>query len=222
VLFLSSGEISIADKVAEDGRGRRVTAGQQVRVVDIPADAGAALGSFEDLHGFESADAFARHLRKAAGEHYGTAGRAFLAEVATKLEEASQAVGGFKADFIKEHCPVGADGQVSRVAARFALVAAAGELATTLGIVPWDRDEAVKAAAACLKAWLEARGGIEPAEMMTGISQVRQFIERHGEARFAPWDNGDDKRLTINRAGFRRSDGNGRRRVFRAARSVAV
>ena len=209
LLFLSSGEIGVADKVAEDGRGRKLAAGQQVRVIDIPADAGAALGSFEHLHGFESADAFARHLKHAAGEHYGTAGRAFLAEVAGKLDAVREAVAGFKADFVKEHCPAGADGQVSRVAARFALVAAAGELATALGIVPWERGEAVKAAAACLRAWLEARGGIEPAEVTAGIAQVRQFIERHGEARFAPWGGEDGDRPTINRAGFRKPDGNG-------------
>jgi putative DNA primase/helicase len=209
LLFLSSGEIGIADKVAEDGRGRKLAAGQQVRVIDIPADAGVGFGSFENLHGFESADALARHLKHAAEEHYGTAGRAFLAEVATKLEEVRNAVAGFKADFVREHCPAGADGQVSRVAARFALVGAAGELATAVGIVPWGRGEALKAAAACLRAWLEARGGIQPAEVTAGLAQVRQFIERHGEARFAPWGGDDGDRPTINRAGFRKSDGAG-------------
>ncbi len=52
LLFLSSGEISLADKIAEDGRGRRIAAGQEVRIVDIAADAGAGLGIFENLHGF--------------------------------------------------------------------------------------------------------------------------------------------------------------------------
>jgi uncharacterized protein (DUF927 family) len=78
-----------------------------------------------------------------------------------------------------------------------------------LGIVPWERDEAVKAAAACLRAWLEARGGIEPAEVTAGIAQVRQFIERHGEARFASWGGEDSDRPTINRAGFRKPGGDG-------------
>ena len=58
-LFLSSGEISLADKLAEDGRNISLAAGQQVRVIDIPADAGAGYGLFEHLHGFTSADAFA-------------------------------------------------------------------------------------------------------------------------------------------------------------------
>ena len=42
VLFLSSGEVGLAEKVAENGNRRRSTAGQQVRIVDVPADAGAS------------------------------------------------------------------------------------------------------------------------------------------------------------------------------------
>ena len=46
--------------------------------------------------------------------------------------------------------------------------------------------------------------------MSAGIAQVRQFIERHGESRFAPWDQGTDTHpRTIDRAGFRKSDGEG-------------
>ncbi len=78
LLFLSSGEIGLSDKVAEDGRGKRLSARQQVRVVDIPADPGASLGLFEELHGFSSAEALATHLRTAAASVYGTAARTFV------------------------------------------------------------------------------------------------------------------------------------------------
>ena len=211
VLFLSSGEIGIAEKVAEDGRGRKVAAGQQVRVLDLPAEAGAGLGLFENLHGFPSADAFARHLKQAAGEHYGTAALSFLAAVTARLDHVQEAVAAFKGEFIAEHCPTGADGQVSRAAIRFALVAAGGELAAALGIVPWERDEAGRAVATCFRAWIEARGGIEAAEVAAGIAQVRRFIEQHGDSRFTPWNTADKDgdRPTINRAGFRRPDGEG-------------
>ena len=39
-------------------------------------------------------------------------------------------------------CPKGADGQVRRVARRFALVATAGEMAISFGVVPWPKDTA--------------------------------------------------------------------------------
>jgi uncharacterized protein (DUF927 family) len=45
LLFLSSGEISLEQKVQEDGR--RYMAGQAVRIITLPADAGAGLGLFE-------------------------------------------------------------------------------------------------------------------------------------------------------------------------------
>ena len=154
LLFLSSGEVGLADKIAEDGRGRRAAAGQQVRIVDIAADAGAGLGLFEDLHGFASADAFARHLKMAAGEHYGLAWRAFMRLLTKDFDAIAPTVSGYRDEFIAENCPKGADGQVSRVAARFGLVAAGGEMATAFGVLPWEPGEATKAAARCFADWL--------------------------------------------------------------------
>ena len=79
LLFLSTGETGLAAKMQEGGR--RARAGQEVRVVEIPADAGAGRGLFENLHGFASGDALARHLRLAAEQHKGHAARAFLDEI---------------------------------------------------------------------------------------------------------------------------------------------
>jgi uncharacterized protein (DUF927 family) len=212
VLFLSSGEISLADKIAEDGRGRRAVAGQQVRIVDIGADAGAGLGLFEDLHGFESADAFARHLKMAASQHYGWAWREFLRLLTKDFDAIAPTVNGYRDEFLAEFCPKGADGQVSRVATRFSLVAAGGEMATAFRVLPWEPGEATAAAARCFKDWLAARGGIKPAEESEAVSMVRRFIELHGTSRFEAM--GDlahrdgagaviEQRI-INRVGFRR------------------
>jgi len=88
VMLLSSGEIALADKIAEDGRGKKMTAGQQVRVVDVPADAGAGLGLFEDLHDFPSGKALSKHIVAAATTRvYGTAGRALLAAIMPQLDD---------------------------------------------------------------------------------------------------------------------------------------
>ena len=218
LLFLSSGELSLADKIAEDGRGRRVAAGQQVRIVDIAADAGAGFGIFENLHGFPSGDAFSRHLKMAASEHYGIASGAFLELLTRDFDAIAPTVIGYRDEFIAENCPKGADGQVSRVAARFGLVAAGGEMATAFGVLPWEPGEATRAAAKCFSDWLAARGGVEPAEEREGISAVRRFIEMHGASRFEPMGdlihrNGVGEAIDLriqNRAGFRRRvDGGG-------------
>ncbi|MGB8841318.1 MAG: DUF927 domain-containing protein, partial [Aliidongia sp.] len=113
-LFLSNGEISLAAKIEEDGRGRRAMAGQAVRVVDLPADAGAGLGMFEQLHGFASADAFARHLKAATAGTYGHAASKLLAAIVRDIPGTIEAVRQVQAGFAREQCPAGCDGQVTR------------------------------------------------------------------------------------------------------------
>ncbi len=213
-LFLSTGEISIADKIAEEGRGGRAKAGQEVRVVDIPADAGASCGMFESLHGIESGDAFSRAVRDAAKDaYYGTAGPAFVERLCSDIEIAVEIVKGLKRDFTTGLKLGDVDGQVSRVADRFGLVAAVGELAAAYGLTGWSKGEAIQAVAKCFHAWLDARGGTEAAEIRDGIAKVRLFIEQHGQSRFCSW-HGEDRNTVIARAGFWRDSEAGREYYF--------
>jgi uncharacterized protein (DUF927 family) len=203
LLFLSSGEIGLADKIAEDMRGRRVTAGQYVRVVDLPAATG-VYGLFEDLHGFADAGSFARHLVEAASQFYGTAARAFINKIAPELEGLREAVAEAVRSFVSANCPEGSDGQVERIAGRFGLIGAAGEIAAGLQIVPWEAGAARTAAETCFAACLSNRGGIEAAEIRDGINAVRTFLSAHCTSRFlAPWDDGENGKI-MNLAGFRR------------------
>jgi uncharacterized protein (DUF927 family) len=202
-LFLSTGEVALADKMAEVGR--RARAGQEVRLADIPADAGLGLGIFETLHDFKDPAALADHLRLAAGRHYGLPIRSFLEIICqSDFQELAETIGKCREYFTARACPVTADGQVKRAARRFALVAAAGDIATNLDILPWPKGEAVQAARLCFKAWLENRGGAGAYEVREIISQVKYFIEQHGESRFTPWDAEKGAR-TVNRAGFKRA-----------------
>ncbi len=68
VPILSSGELSLADKMAEAGQRKR--AGQDVRLINIPAD-NRAHGAFDSLHGLADGAAFAEQLNMAAAQHYG-------------------------------------------------------------------------------------------------------------------------------------------------------
>ena len=203
VLFLSTGEISLADKVAE--KGGQAAAGQEVRVVDIAADAGCGLGIFETIHGMTEPSDFANKLKRASAEHYGHAGRAFVERLVSDLEGALQAARASMREFETREVPAKADGQVRRVAGRFALVAAAGELATNWGILPWPAGTAHEAAAKLFKEWIKARGSSgESLERLNAIRQITQFIEAHGQTRFQLW--GSDKSpsglAVVNRLGF--------------------
>ena len=210
-LFLSSGEISLASKIAEAGKGRRVTAGQQVRVVDIRADAGAGHGIFEQLHGAESGAALSTHFRATAAQHYGQAGREWLARIAADPWAVADELRQFQKQFIAEKCPYGADGQVHRVTSRFALIAAAGELATALGIFPWTAGETTAGVARCFADWLKERGGMGSLEAIEAVATVRQFIEVNGNSRFEKMLDPNEAgmavpvdRQVMNRAGFRK------------------
>ena len=208
VLFLSTGEISLADKISEDGRGPKAKAGQEVRILDIPADPGAGLGLFDHLPDGVDGAAFAGVLNRAASEVYGTPSRAFIEWLCTDTERATVAARRIQDRMLAELVPADADGQVKRAAGRFALVAAAGELAIHAGVIPWESGEACRAATACFNAWLEARGGSGPGEIRDGIEQVRLFLEKHGASRFQAWDEVSE--TVRNRAGFLRTDhGNG-------------
>jgi uncharacterized protein (DUF927 family) len=160
-----------------------VHGGQEVRLVEISADAGAGLGAFENLHGAESGHAFSKQLTAAARRHYGTPLRPYLRYVIEHADEIKTAVRNCCESFVSEHVPAGASGEIPRVAERFALVGAAGEIATEAGITGWREGEAMDAAVRCFKAWLEARGSERASDDEAAIRQVRLF---HRAARCEP------------------------------------
>jgi uncharacterized protein (DUF927 family) len=195
--------VALADKMAE--AGRRTRAGQEVRLADIPADAGCGLGIFEELHDFTDPAALADHLRQATGQHYGHAIRRFLKTICqSDFQELADTIRNYREAFTTQACPSNADGQVKWAARRFGLVAAAGEMATTLEILPWPEGDALEAAHACFRAWLENRGGAGAHEVGAIISQVKYFMEQHGESRFTSWD-AEKGAHTVNRAGFKKA-----------------
>lgn len=204
VLFLSAGEIGLADHMAEGMK--RVRAGQEARMADIPADAGAGLGAFEELHGCDGGASFAKHIAGAAGTVYGAVGLAWLQWITEQVETLKASIRKESDAFLAKLVPDGASGQVERVGARFALVAAAGEMATQAGLTGWYAGESERAATACFTAWLAARGGAGNAEVRTILRMVRNFLEANGEGRFTWWHRATDDRnaKTLNRCGFRR------------------
>jgi putative DNA primase/helicase len=205
VLFLSAGEISLGDLVTQSGG--KVRAGQEVRVIDLPADAGVGRGVFDALPDDIAPGALADALKAAGAAHYGHALPAFLRALVADRDRARKALAEAQQMIVAMLVGSNAAGQVRRVAERFAMVAAAGELATEYELTGWHTGEATRAAKACFAAWLAARGTDGAAEPAAMLEQVRAFLSANGEARFTEWTVMDDAPRTINRAGFRkRSD----------------
>ena len=141
------------------------------------------MGSSRNLHGHPDGAAFAVALTEAAATHYGTPFVAFVEALirdrATSAgdDQAASRSPSFPASWTASPSP---SGQVRRVAARFGLVAVAGELATAEGITGWPEGAAHAAAARCFADWLKARGGPVSAEERELLTQVRYFFEQHG------------------------------------------
>jgi putative DNA primase/helicase len=226
-MMVSTGELTLAAKMADGGK--RATAGLDVRLAEIPADAGKGLGVFEELHGFASAAALSVHLRRAAQIVYGTAGPAFLGRLVNDRASDEEALRDrlvrARDAFIRRYAPTGAAGQVVSVAGRFGLIAAAGELAIEYEVLPWPKGEALRSAQACFAAWLAQRGTSGASEDMRAIDRVREVIAMHGESRFTVIEKGmtvqdqdgkamdtdqlDGKARTRDRLGFRRTGNDG-------------
>jgi putative DNA primase/helicase len=179
LLFLSSGETGLAEHMATAGKKSR--AGQEVRMAEIPADAGAGLGVFENLHGSPDGAAFALRLKDAAATHCGAPFVGFLEALVQHRAKLPGVIKSKRDDFVADALAGITDpsGQVRRVAQRFALVAVGGELATAEGITGWPEGAAYDAALRCFGDWLAARGGPVPAEERDLLAQVRHWFERH-------------------------------------------
>ncbi len=207
---LSSGERTIGTTMAEGGH--RIKAGQTVRLLDVPAHR--RYGAWDDLHRHANGAAFSDAIRTACKIHYGHAGREFLQALTRDNKtpfaatlEAMKALAEFQAK----------DGQAKRAAARFALFAMAGELATTYGVTGWTTGQATEAAAECFRAWLAERGelagNLERAQV---LEKVQGFIERHGDSRFSVIGAELGAMLIHNRAGWKEDTSGGRVYLFSA------
>ncbi|MGF1277593.1 DUF927 domain-containing protein [Acetobacter pasteurianus] len=223
VLFLSTGEKTLDDLNKESGKGTK--AGQEVRFVDVPADAGAGMGLFEETHHCDTPGEFADYLANACGQFYGAPFRAFMEHLADRM--AAEGVRGLREALLARMDTIAsaylqnwpkASGQVRSVARRFAMIALAGELATEFDLTGWDRDTPEVLVGLCFADWLRLRGTAGRREDEQAIQQLRDFISRNASARFEDWvdksaeeqpQSGEDGKppaeryRTMNRAGWR-------------------
>ncbi|MEQ6918023.1 DUF927 domain-containing protein [Halomonas aquatica] len=195
LMLLSSGERTLASHLSEAGKTTK--AGQDARLLDLPAT-GRRHGAFDDPHDMAPSD-FANAIKTATAEHYGHAGMAFIAH----LLQYGEGLPGLYHQLMQDPTFSNeVDGVTSRAAGAFGLLAMAGELATEAGITGWQEGEALEAVSICFALWKAERSNLPPEDAAI-LDGVREFIQRHGDGRFAPLRSGDnDLRRTNDRAGF--------------------
>ena len=207
--LLSSGEIGLGDLV--NAKGGRLHAGQEGRLADVPVDAGAGMGIFNDCHG-ETPQNFAESLKKNAHKYYGTAFSTFVEKI-TQQDQFSfrDELHTMMNTFITNNRPDQAHAQTLRMLNRFAVAAVAGELATRWAITGWGRGDALEAVAICFRAWLDHKGGAGQQEERELLNQVRLHFIQDGLSRYIHLRKNDQGReyqedvRVINSMGYRRA-----------------
>jgi uncharacterized protein (DUF927 family) len=206
LLYLSSGERSLADVMRS--AGQRQKGGQEVRFIDIEADAGADMGIVGCLNSHETSARLICALSQAAKTYYGTPIRSYLRFLSLHREEIKERVLEFKESFRRRNVATDASGEVQRVADLFALVALAGVLAGEADITGWSAVEVVHSVEAVFRSWSHARGSSKiNRDVESGIEATRAFLQANGANRFQNIACADEK--IANRAGFREKSSEG-------------
>ena len=202
IIFLSNGEESLQNFMAQ--AGQKTNAGIEVRVAHIDADAGKGLKTFDSLVLADTGAAQADKIKELSHTYYGAAGIAWLEHITSDKAATTATARQLVSDFMSNYSDLAP--QAHRVAKRFAIVAAAGEMATGANITGWQAGQATTAVMTCLDNWLDNYGRDGEHEQRQIIKHIQAFIEQHGSSRFEPRHShtcADFEPKTSNRVGYR-------------------
>jgi hypothetical protein len=139
--------------------------------------------------------------------HYGLAGPAYVRGLVNDMERWKAEAKRLAATFVAKAKRDGDSGQIHRAALRFGAVAAAGEIAAALGVVPWPAGAAQAAALVCFDRWADGFGrkGLreERQVLVTVRNAIQQNVSRFAQVRERLGD--DEDRSESNRSGEARS-----------------
>ena len=183
-LFLSSGEISLEQKLNENFNKIPLQAGQNVRFINIFADGKSEMGIFQNIHNCKTPKEFADLLNDNSKKYYGTAIREFI-----KLFIENK---GKNLEFIKlarkEFSNLVANkinnlsSQALRVLSKFSLIAGVGELAVYFNILPYKKGVMFQATLCSFNLWLEWQENTNNnQEEINIIERIKVFFEKRGD-----------------------------------------
>lgn len=170
ILALSTGEISLTERIEQDLR-RRTLAGHRTRFVDVPTAEDIIVNTHE-----ETPHAFVSELKRSCGRFYGIAGPEFLRRLIEKygsVEELQNAVReGVEVWTTRLQGSRQLAPHQERILRRFALVFVAGLMAIDLGVLPIDTGELKDSIEHVVDLWL----GQDQTEGERGLRALRDAI----------------------------------------------
>jgi|GEM_PF-3702113 len=165
ILFLSSGEQGLSEIALAAGQKRHQ--GEEVRLIDLPADVHECNGIFETTPKGLSTITLAENITAAAQTNHGVAGRKYLRKLVSEIEGSTSALLSSMEEFMKV-ANVPQLGWEWRFAKRFALSYASGILAAKFKVVPWTKKIIREAN---LKCYFDARRAVLDFEgLMNSVS----------------------------------------------------
>ena len=181
LMYTSTGEVTLEEHLR---RGNiELDAGLLLRFAHIPSDAGKGYGVFDCINYGVAPQDIGKRIDELASQHYGHAGIKWLEYLTQDKDVVMQQAQVLLDSFIEQHSQI-KNGQASRVLRRFALVAAAGELATQAGITGWKQGRAFEAVAQCFNTWLGNLGNGDNMEETKTLEHIKAFFEANGTSRF--------------------------------------
>ncbi|EAW7976381.1 TPA: DUF927 domain-containing protein [Salmonella enterica subsp. enterica serovar Newport] len=162
VSLFSTGECSL-QQLAASGNVERLE-GENVRVIDVHADAGAEMGIFESLpEGVNSSNELVHAIKDATHRYYGSAKPAFLKRLVADIQDDRESVKrklekGIEF-FLDKHKVDRNSGIQVRIAKRFAIAYVAGCIAVKYGVLPFNKLDIMKGISTC---YLDALKGNVP------------------------------------------------------------
>ncbi len=167
---LSTGEISVEDKILDEGGKHRI--GHQVRMIDVPVGNGVISSSCEDPRGLVN------DLKKQTAIYFGTAGPEFV-DYLTHVrpcyrelrDEAQVLVDSLALEIAKTK---NLESFQERVLKRMCVVCAAGLWAVDFKILPFDRATVLNSLSHVWNLWIHDGASRPP--MVTSLLNLKEFL----------------------------------------------
>jgi putative DNA primase/helicase len=182
IALLAAGEIDLNTHMASAGIA--AMAGQNIRLLAVPAIPNGKCGLIENTHGFATPTALIKHLLNATERYYGTPLPKYVGSI---MKDKQNIIRDFEDSLEltkKEALPPNADGQDNRVFDLFFAVGFAGELAAQYGITEWPRGETIRHSMLFFKEWIARKGGYGNQEEKKLLYSLRCFFQKHQCSRF--------------------------------------
>jgi putative DNA primase/helicase len=209
IALLSAGEVDLNTHMAS--AGITAMAGQNIRLLAVPAAPDGSRTLVENTHGFKNSAALAGYLANITQRCHGAPIREYIKLIMKNQEEIIRDFNDNLETIKAEALPPNADGPDNRVFDLFFTVGFAGELAAKYNLTGWPAGEAIRNAMKFFTEWIAGKGGYGNQKEKQMFYALRCFFQKHQYSRFLPVNqyNEVEQKIANETIGYRKDTENG-------------